>query len=252
VPSASEEGRAIREIRRAFLRAEWRQLALLHFEIDPVLLAPFVPPGLELEGFGGRHYLGLVGFRFLRTCLLGIPVPFHQAFPEVNLRFYLRGKVGGQWRSGVRFLRELVPRRAVAWAARAAYGEPYEYLPLAATFTPAEEPLPLRLGYRWRGAGEACGFEVERQAAPLASGGLESFLAEHHWGFGVSPFGRTLAYRVARNPWTLYPATLAERVGDLGEFYGGPFAETLRRPPASVVVAEGSPIAVGFPEPVDR
>lgn len=239
------------QVRWPFLRAEWRQLALLHFEIEPARLALFVPPGLELEGYDGRHYLGLVGFRFLRTRVLGVPVPFHQAFPEVNLRFYLRGRVGGQWRSGVRFLRELVPRRAVAWAARASYGEPYERLPMESVFEPSGAVLASRLSYRWSTPLDGFGFQVERLSTPLPPGGLESFLAEHHWGFGLDRGGHPLAYHVAREPWTLYPTELTQTWGDLGTFYGEPFAEVLRRPPASVIVADGSPIAVGFPEQVD-
>ena len=78
---------------RPFLRAEWRHLALLNYAVDPSLLRPLVPPGTELDLRGGTAYVSLVGFLFLESRILGVPIPFHGAFEEVNLRFYVRREV---------------------------------------------------------------------------------------------------------------------------------------------------------------
>src|SRR5690242_13556795 len=93
-----------------FLTAEWKNLVMLNYAVDPSLLKPFVPPGTELDYFNGKTYFSLVGFEFYRTRVLGFTVPFHQTFEEVNLRFYVRR---GSKR-GVVFIRELVPKYAVA------------------------------------------------------------------------------------------------------------------------------------------
>ena len=116
-----------------FLSAEWRYLAMLNYEINPAVLAPFVPRGTELDSFGGTTYASMVGFLFLNTRVLGVPVPFHRNFEEVNLRFYVRRFVDGEYRRGVVFVRELVPRRAIAWTANAVYGENYAAVPMAHT-----------------------------------------------------------------------------------------------------------------------
>ena len=108
-----------------FLTAEWRWLLMLHHEVSASDLQPLVPPGTELDTREGRHLVGLVAFRFLDTRLLRVPIPFHRDFEEVNLRFYVRRKAEGKWRRGVVFIRELVPRWAIATIARLAYGEPY-------------------------------------------------------------------------------------------------------------------------------
>ena len=94
-----------------FLTAEWRSLAMVNYEVDPAVLAPFVPAGTELDEFHGRVFVSMVGFLFLKTRVFGIPFAGHQNFEEVNLRFYVRRQVGGEegWRRGAVFVREIVP-----------------------------------------------------------------------------------------------------------------------------------------------
>src|SRR5271169_3311573 len=117
--------------RTVFLTAEWRDLVMLNYEVDPHLLEKQVPCGAVLDSFLGKTYVSLVGFRFFRTKLFGrLLVPFHSNFDEVNLRFYVRHIEGGETRRGVVFIAEIVPRQAVATVARLAYGENYICLPM--------------------------------------------------------------------------------------------------------------------------
>src|SRR5437870_12994009 len=106
---------------------------MLNFVVDPKIVAPLVPPGTEIDFENGETFLSVVGFLFLDTRLLGLPIPLHRDFEEVNLRFYVRRKSAETWRRGVVFIRELVPRHAVALIARAFYGEHYVALPMKHT-----------------------------------------------------------------------------------------------------------------------
>src|SRR5262245_19652990 len=115
---------------RPFLRAQWRHLAMVNYEVDPALLEPFVPAGTELDRFQGRCYVSLVGFLFLDVRVRGLRVPFHRRFEEVNLRFYVRRQEGGELRRAVAFVRELVPLPAVALLARVVYWERYSSVPM--------------------------------------------------------------------------------------------------------------------------
>ena len=63
-----------------FLTAEWRDLVMLNYEVDPAALRPLVPAGTELDEWGGTTYVSMVGFNFLDTRVLGIPIPFHRNF----------------------------------------------------------------------------------------------------------------------------------------------------------------------------
>src|SRR5271170_5194847 len=104
-----------------FLTAEWRSLVMLNYEIDPAVLRPFVPAGTELDQWQGKTFVSMVGFLFLETRVLGVAIPFHANFEEVNLRFYVRRMTRDGWRRAVVFIKELVPRRAIAWTARTFY-----------------------------------------------------------------------------------------------------------------------------------
>ena len=108
-----------------FLTAEWRYLAMLNYEVEPSVVAALVPAGTELDAWGGKTFVSVVGFRFLATRVLGIGIPFHRDFDEVKLRFYGRGSGPEGWRRGVVFVKEIVPRAAIAWVARALYNERY-------------------------------------------------------------------------------------------------------------------------------
>src|SRR5579862_1786215 len=137
---------------RVFLTAEWRCLAMLSFTVDPALLLPLVPRGTELDSHDGRTLLSLVGFRFLRTRVLGIPIPLHRDFDEVNLRFYVRRETGGELRRGVTFIREIVPRRLIAAVARLAYNEPYVALRMQSEVPASPGVSPSRVRYAWKNA----------------------------------------------------------------------------------------------------
>jgi uncharacterized protein YqjF (DUF2071 family) len=118
------------ENKSVFLSAEWRDLVMLNYEVSPRLLQPYVPRSTDLDSFGGKTFVSLVGFRFLKTKLFGIlSIPFHTDFDEVNLRFYVRRRDAGTNKRGVVFIREIVPKRAIALVARFAYGENYMRYP---------------------------------------------------------------------------------------------------------------------------
>jgi uncharacterized protein YqjF (DUF2071 family) len=67
-----------------FLTAEWRYLAMINYEIDPAILLPHVPRGTELDEWQGKTFVSMVGFHFLNTRVLGVPLPFHRNFAEIN------------------------------------------------------------------------------------------------------------------------------------------------------------------------
>ena len=61
-----------------FLSAEWRNLVMLNYEVDPAILKKRAPRGTEVDSFQGKTFLSLVGFQFLHTKLFGVlTVPFH-------------------------------------------------------------------------------------------------------------------------------------------------------------------------------
>lgn len=233
--------------RAPFLTAEWRYLAMLNYPVDAKALAPLLPAGTELDLWKGRAYVSMVGFLFINTRVLGVPIPFHLNFEEVNLRFYVRRKAEAEagWRRAVVFVKELVPRAAIAWVARTVYGENYQTLPMRHELE-LDGDTPRRVVYAWTFGGREQRIEVKVQGAPqpLAAGSEPAYIAEHYWGYTKGRDGRTTEYRVEHPPWRAWPAVEAKLDCDAGELYGPGFADALAAPPASAFLADGSAVTV--------
>ena len=231
---------------RAFLTAEWRHLAILTFQAEPALLRRYVPEGTELDTHDGRALISLVGFRFLQTRVLGLPMPFHRHFDEVNLRFYVRREVRGEIRRGVTFIREIVPRRLIAWVARLAYNEPYIALPMRSEIPSAGAPIRVR--YAWKSTAGWQDLALSQGPPIPPERRTESaFITDHEWGYSRQRDGGTMEYRVEHPPWRVWIGDRPEVNGELGALYGAPLGDTVARAPVSALLAEGSPVTVFRP-----
>lgn len=235
---------------RAFLTAEWRQLAMINYAVDRELLLPLVPAGTELDSWKGVTFVSLVGFLFRDTRVFGVPVPFCRTFEEVNLRFYVRRDVGGEHRRGVTFVRELVPRSAIALVARVTYNEPYLALPMRHSFGPTQKnDVPSWVEYGWRAQSGWSSIRVTPRGAgrPVAPGSEQEFITEHYWGYTRQRDGSTVEYEVTHPSWRVWDVDAPTVTGDLAAIYGPAFAEALKRPPVSAFLADGSAVTVWNP-----
>ncbi|MEY2545821.1 MAG: uncharacterized protein QOG48_938 [Verrucomicrobiota bacterium] len=228
---------------KPFLTANWRYLALLNYVVDPAIVAPLVPPGTEIDYENGETFVSVVGFLFLDTRLLGLPIPLHRDFEEVNLRFYVRKKSADTWRRGVVFVRELVPKRAVATVARTFYGEPYLAVPMKHDIEHVD--LALNVEYSWRRGTKWESLKMKASGEPqiISAGSHAEFITEHYWGYTCFRGGCS-EYRVNHPRWKTWNADSFELRADLATLYGEQFVETLSQPPRSAFIADGSPIEV--------
>lgn len=216
---------------------------MISYRIDPAVLQPFLPAGTELDPFGGEHFVSLVGFQFLKTKVLGIGIPVHRNFEEVNLRFYVRARDSEGWRRGVVFVRELVPRWAIAFVARTVYGEPYLALPMRHEVTDSAGAFSACYEWHRRGTWESLRVHGNAEPAEIASGSMEEYITEHYWGF-TRHGARSTQYGVEHPRWRVRSATHAEFKAEVTSLYGECFREALSAPPHSAFLAEGSPVKV--------
>lgn len=228
---------------KPFLTADWRYLAMLNFAVDPKILQPLVPSQTELDFHGGQTFVSVVGFLFLDTRVIGMPIPFHRNFEEVNLRFYVRRKSADEWRRGVVFVRELVPRAAIAVVARTFYGEPYSALPMRHILEHKEGRLFTE--YQWRRARrwETLAMTAAGEPQMAEEGSHEEFITEHYWGYTARGAGCS-EYRVDHPRWRLWTANTSKFDADVATLYGPQFVETLASPARSAFIAEGSRVEV--------
>jgi uncharacterized protein YqjF (DUF2071 family) len=231
-----------------FLNAEWRNLAMLNYEVEPALLARLVPAGTELDQWRGKTFVSLVGFRFLKTRVRGIPIPFHRNFDEVNLRFYVRRSQGAEVRRGVAFIREIVPRRAIAVMARRLYNENYVALPMDHR-AESRNGSCLSVEYSWRAQSGWNRMRLTSAGEPALAqeGSEEQFITEHYWGYTAQRDGGTVEYHVVHPSWRVWSGRAAGFEGDVTDLYGRELAGILQQRPSSAFLAEGSAVTVSRP-----
>ena len=229
-----------------FLTAEWRYLTMLNYEIDPNVLLPYMPAGAELDFWNNTTFVSVVGFMFLNTRVLGVPIPFHVNFEEVNLRFYVRRLGEEGWRRGVVFIKEIVPKSAIAAVARTLYNENYVALPMRHAFEPNDDSSQLHIEYGWQFNRRWNYIRVKTigEKQPIIAGSEEEFITEHYWGYSAQKDGGTVEYQVEHSRWHVWQVSKCELDCDVADLYGGVFIEALQRQPSSAFVADGSAVTV--------
>lgn len=223
-----------------FLTAYWKDLIMANYEVEPSLLASRVPRGTGLDLNDGKCFVSLVGFMFLDTRVLGVPIPFHINFEEVNLRYYVKREVDSEIRRGVCFIKEIVPRYAIATLARVMYGEPYECWQMSHLRT----NTAVSYGWSRRGVRNHLSVDIESSLGVPPQRSHGEFIIEHYWGYTQRRGTRVDEYKVEHPKWELF-STRNEIIDvDFAGTYGDEFGFLREAKPHSILLAKGSEIAV--------
>jgi uncharacterized protein YqjF (DUF2071 family) len=227
-----------------FLKARWENLIMANYIIDPGLLKPYLPKHTELDYYNGNTYVSLVGFMFKGTQILRMKIPFHRTFEEVNLRFYVRYNDGGQWKRGVVFIREIVPKYAIVFIANNIYHEKYRVMKMQHFLKQDEDEI--YVGYLWKYKGHWNKLEViaESRSHVMKDGSEEQFIAHHYWGYSKYNSETTFEYEVQHPFWKVYPIKKTIIDCDFAALYGNSFSFLSSEKPSSVFFADGSGIAI--------
>jgi uncharacterized protein YqjF (DUF2071 family) len=227
----------------SFLKAEWRKLILMNYQVPPSLLQPLVPNHTELDLWNGNCYISLVGFLFKETTVKGIKVPFHINFEEVNLRFYVKHTSNEETKRGVVFIKEIVPKPIIKFIANQFFNE--NYVSTKMKHQLVEDKNELIVGYEWKNKGESQSFKVkaENSLRQCDKNSLDEFITEHYWGYNQKN-DTTLAYEVKHPKWDLYKVLEHEIRIDFSATYGKNYGFLSNKTPDSIILAEGSEISV--------
>ena len=225
------------------VQADWRKLIMANYVIEPALLYPLVPRGTTLDVWENECYISLVGFMFDKSKLNGIPIPFHQSFEEVNLRFYVNRTEGDLIKRGVVFIREFVPKAAVTLVANGLFHEHYETVPMKHMWDIQQNQQHIQ--YRWKkNKWHSIQIITDLKSEPLTPGSKEDFFTEHYWGYTQLNDETTLEYFVDHQPWEIYPTTSFSIEVDFEMCYGSTFGFLTNQKPTSILLAEGSQISL--------
>jgi uncharacterized protein YqjF (DUF2071 family) len=213
---------------------------MANYEIEPALLENLLPRRTKLDFHDGKCFVSLVAFMFLDTKVLGIPVPFHINFEEANLRFYVVRETENEVRRGVVFVKEIVPRWAIATVARVLYGEPYE------AWRMSHEKTEKGVSYAWWNGKSRHEIKVEtsENTGVPAENSHGEFIIEHYWGYTKRAGSRTDEYKVEHPKWEIFDVKNFEIRADFGKLYGEKFAFLNDEKPFSIFMAKGSEVSV--------
>lgn len=229
-----------------FLSARWEDLIMANYEVDPALLLPYLPQGVELDFYNDKTYVSLVGFMFKKTSLFNVPIPFLGTFEEINLRFYVKRIEGDFVKRGVVFLNETVPYRAVAWLANKLYKEHYIAIPTKNEITIGGDSKNIR--YQWKINNEWNQLAVQsaKVGEPMLPGSIEEFIFEHYYGYTRVDDRTSQEYRVNHPRWLVNKVRDYSIHCNFAAMYGNDFDFLRQQQPSSVILAEGSPVTVNW------
>ncbi len=231
--------------KRTFLKAEWNDLVMINYDVDPAILKKYTPPGTELDLWEGKALVSMVGFMFNNTTVLGVRWPWHINFEEVNLRFYVRYFDGTNWKRGAVFISEIVPKLMIALIANNLYKEHYRALPMKHSVTDIKNGYTEYL-YEWKlnGKWNKLGATVNTTLKEIEAGSAEEFIFEHYWGYNTLSSIKTMEYEVEHISWQIGEVKDYMFDADVAELYGKEFVPYLSKPPHSAFFAKGSAIGV--------
>jgi uncharacterized protein YqjF (DUF2071 family) len=193
-------------VERPAMHHVWSDLTFLHWPYDPGEVQRLLPPGLEVDTFEGRAWIGLIPFR-VRIRHVPLPaVPWLSTFPEINVRTYVRGPRG---KDGIYFLSLDAARAVAALVARIVYGLRYSwarmhYGRIGSVVTYESERL-----YPRSGAGARLAVAVGERLAPGELTELDLWLTSR-WRYYCVRWGRLLTGVVDHEPWPLRRAEVLE------------------------------------------
>jgi uncharacterized protein YqjF (DUF2071 family) len=188
---------------RALFSQDWRDVAFVHWRVDPMVVAPVMPAGTRPDTFGGDTFVALVPFEMRSAAVLGAPeVPYFGDFLETNVRLYSVDDAG---RHGVVFASAETSRLLIALIARATVRVRYTWSRQRATVSGSHRSWTTRRRWPQRGLRS----EVAIDVGPVIDqpDDLAIFLTAR-WGLHTRIAGRTCWMPNHHEPWTLHRASI--------------------------------------------
>ena len=227
-----------------FLKANWENIIMANYEIDPEILIPFLPKGVTLDLYNGKAYISLVGFMFKKTKLFNVPIPLLGTFEEINLRFYVQRNEDGITKRGVVFINETIPYRIVAWVANKLYKEHYTVVPTKHSITEEADSKKIKFEWLLNKKWNSIYVEASNKSQSMKKDTLERFIYEHYFGYTKIDENNTEEYRLQHPSWKINTVIDTKIDCDFKAMYGEAFSILNETKPEAVFIAEGSSVKI--------
>ena len=191
--------------RRTVLRQRWAELAYFHWPYPPDVVQRLLPPGVQVDTFDGKAWVGLIPFE-MRDVQLGPtpPFPWLGSFIEINVRTYVVDPLG---RRAVWFFSLDVPRSAIVAVARSAFALPYCWADAVHIRHGARHHYVMQRRFPHGARPSASmSFTVGARIADSTLTPLDHFLTAR-WALLTTRRGRLFYGPVHHEPWPLHEVT---------------------------------------------
>ncbi len=227
-----------------FLTANWENIIMANYAVDPKILQPYLPKGVTLDLYKGVAYISLVGFMFKNTKIFKVPIPLLGSFEEINLRFYVIRNVNGIQKRGVVFINETVPYKLVALIANFLYKENYSCVPTKHLWQVNNHKKSIT--YQWKKSGKWNKILVEAtvESIKLEENSFEEFILEHYIGYTKINNTKSEQYTIAHPRWKINVVKNYEINCNFEAMYGSSFLILNNTEPHSVFIADGSAVSI--------
>ena len=186
----------------------WQELLFAHWPMSRDVLAALIPPALEVDTFDGQGWLGVVPFRMSNVRPRLLPaVPWLSAFPELNVRTYVRLRDRGIEKHGVYFFSLDAANPVAVEIARRTFWLPY----FRAQMRLYDDGCTVHYASRRTHAGAApaalvAGYAPAGAVYRTRPGDLDHWLTERYCLYTVDGRGHPYIGEIHHAPWSLQPA----------------------------------------------
>jgi uncharacterized protein YqjF (DUF2071 family) len=228
-----------------FLKANWEDIIMANYEIDPQLLVPFLPKGVELDFYNGKCFVSLVGFMFKKTKLFTISIPFFGNFEEINLRFYVKKiEDNGNIKRGVVFINETIPYPIVAWVANKLYNEHYTVVATKHEIVLEESSKKVKFEWLVNKKWNSIAVTTSTTSEKMEPNSLERFIYDHYYGYTKINENETEEYKLQHPSWKVSEVLNYQIECNFEAMYGKSFAVLSQTKPEAVFIADGSAVGI--------
>lgn len=214
------------------MKQDWSHLLFLHWEIDPAVIQATLPPGLNVDTYDGKAYLGIVPFFMEKIRPSYCPaVPGLSWFQELNFRTYVHDEQG---RPGVWFYALDCNQWLAVKIARALFHLPYQH----AQMKSSQQGSRLNYTSRRKGCDQAQTFNYPAElnhSETAKLGTLEFFLLERYRLFSTDRNSVIHSGLVHHTPYQFQDIDITDYSTRLFSLCGFEEPDT---PPVSSLIAE--------------
>jgi hypothetical protein len=212
----------------------WGSLTFLHWRFDPGVIQRRLPAGFQVDTFDGAAWVSMTPF-FMTFRVSGLPpIPGMRAFPETNVRTYVRGP-GGE--DGIWFFSLEASSLPLVLSARTLYGVPYRWAAMS-----VDVGTTVRYQSRRR-LGPPAGHDITIRPGDRCGGTDLDHWLSGRWRGWTRVAGQACSVPAAHPPWQLCEASVVHLEESLLRVNG------LDRPdePPLVRYSEGTDARLGWP-----